>query len=95
MSTATKPAAEATVRVPSSVTDPYTPDECRSMTKALVDQLFTPAERHQMMKKAAYLRAERRGFEPGHELDDWLWAEHEVNEACGLIEPFPRRDTPS
>ena len=92
MTTATNPARMAETRVPSSVTDPYTPAECRSMTKALVDQLFTPGERHQMMEEAAYLRAERRGFEPGHELDDWLWAEHEVNEACGLIEPLPRRD---
>jgi hypothetical protein len=25
----------------------------------------------------AYYKAERRGFEPGHELDDWLEAERE------------------
>jgi hypothetical protein len=27
---------------------------------------------------AAYFIAEKRGFEPGHELDDWLAAEAEV-----------------
>lgn len=27
---------------------------------------------------AAYFLAERRGFEPGHELDDWLSAERQV-----------------
>ncbi len=27
---------------------------------------------------AAYFKAERRGFVPGHELDDWLEAEHDV-----------------
>jgi hypothetical protein len=27
---------------------------------------------------AAYFIAERRGFEPGHELDDWLVAEAEM-----------------
>ena len=27
---------------------------------------------------AAYYKAERRGFVPGHELDDWLVAEREV-----------------
>lgn len=27
----------------------------------------------------AYLKAEARGFSPGHELDDWLAAEEEVN----------------
>jgi hypothetical protein len=29
--------------------------------------------------EAAYWRAERRGFEPGHELQDWLEAEREVD----------------
>lgn len=36
------------------------------------------AERRSMIANAAYLRAERRGFEPGHELEDWLAAEIEV-----------------
>ena len=35
----------------------------------------------------AYFRAERRGFVPGHELEDWLAAEREV-EAL-LAEPPP------
>lgn len=35
-------------------------------------------ERHAMIEAAAYLRAEQRGFEPGHELEDWLQAEAEV-----------------
>ncbi|HEY8507133.1 MAG TPA: DUF2934 domain-containing protein [Steroidobacteraceae bacterium] len=29
---------------------------------------------------AAYFRAERRGFAPGHELDDWLAAEREIDQ---------------
>lgn len=28
--------------------------------------------------EAAYYRAQRRGFEPGHELEDWIAAEKEV-----------------
>jgi hypothetical protein len=32
-----------------------------------------------MISEAAYLRAERRGFSPGYELDDWLAAEAEVD----------------
>jgi hypothetical protein len=28
---------------------------------------------------AAYFKAEARGFEPGHELEDWLAAEREVH----------------
>lgn len=30
---------------------------------------------------AAYFIAEKRGFEPGHELDDWLAAEAEIAQA--------------
>lgn len=33
------------------------------------------AQRHAMIAEAAYFRAQRRGFEPGHELEDWLQAE--------------------
>lgn len=29
----------------------------------------------------AYWRAERRGFAPGHELEDWLHAEREVDDS--------------
>jgi hypothetical protein len=38
-----------------------------------------PEERQAMIAKAAYYRAERRHFEPGHELEDWLAAEAEIN----------------
>jgi hypothetical protein len=39
----------------------------------------TAPERQAMIAKAAYFRAQRRGFRPGHELDDWLAAETEVD----------------
>ena len=39
-----------------------------------------PALREQMIREAAYRRAEARGFESGGELDDWLSAESEVDE---------------
>ena len=43
----------------------------------------TPAvDRRLMIEREAYLRAERRGFEPGHELEDWLAAEHSVGSAA-------------
>jgi hypothetical protein len=32
----------------------------------------------QAISEAAYYRAEARGFESGHELDDWLAAEQQV-----------------
>jgi hypothetical protein len=32
-----------------------------------------------MVTLCAHYIAEKRGFEPGHELDDWLEAEQEIN----------------
>ena len=34
----------------------------------------TPKERDKMVAVAAYFRAERRGFVPGHEVEDWCQA---------------------
>jgi hypothetical protein len=36
-------------------------------------------ERHACIAEAAYFIAMRRGFSPGHELEDWLTAENEVD----------------
>lgn len=38
-----------------------------------------PSDRVSRIKKAAYRRAEARGFAPGAELEDWLMAEREVD----------------
>lgn len=38
----------------------------------------TPEELRQLISEAAYYRAKRRGFAPGHELEDWFQAEAEV-----------------
>ncbi len=35
--------------------------------------------------EAAYYKAERRAFTPGHEMEDWLEAEQEVLECEGII----------
>jgi hypothetical protein len=34
-------------------------------------------DRERRIRVAAYFKAERRGFAPGHELEDWLAAEKE------------------
>jgi len=47
---------------------------------------LTPDELRQMIATAAYRRAEERGFEPGHELEDWLAAETEIKD---LLESRP------
>lgn len=40
-----------------------------------------PQEREAMIAEAAYFRSAHRGFEPGHEVDDWLAAESEIDAA--------------
>jgi hypothetical protein len=47
------------------------------------------AERRAMIAQAAYFRAERHGFTPGHELEDWLAAEQEVDARLGLAACAP------
>ena len=37
-----------------------------------------PEQREVLVARAAYFIAERRGFAPGNELDDWLQAEAEI-----------------
>jgi hypothetical protein len=37
-------------------------------------------DRQALIERGAYLKAERRGFAPGHELEDWLAAENEVDQ---------------
>jgi Protein of unknown function (DUF2934) len=40
-------------------------------------------QRHAMIAEAAYYMTERRGFESGRELDDWLLAERQLAAASG------------
>jgi hypothetical protein len=43
------------------------------------DTDLTTESRHEAIARAAYFLAEARGFEPGHELDDWLSAERQIS----------------
>jgi hypothetical protein len=43
------------------------------------ESVWLPEEREYMISEAAYYRAERRGFAPGNEMEDWLQAETEVD----------------
>lgn len=40
---------------------------------------------HARIAEAAYYKAEQRGFEPGHDLGDWLEAEQEILVREGII----------
>ena len=51
------------------------PDRGAGSTPAFIE----PERRRAMIAEAAYYRAERRGFEPGCELEDWCLAEVEID----------------
>ncbi len=42
---------------------------------------------HEQIAALAYMKAEARGFAPGHEMDDWLEAEREVNGSASKRKP--------
>jgi hypothetical protein len=44
-----------------------------------------PTQRHALIAEAAFLIAQERGFAPGHELNDWLAAEREVDQGLSAI----------
>ncbi len=50
-----------------------------------------PEQRRAMIAEAAYYRAERRGFEPGYEIDDWCSAERDIERALGRDDDTPTR----
>jgi hypothetical protein len=52
----------------------------RADLKAGID----PEQRRAMVAEAAYFCAERRGFEPGHEIEDWLAAESQIDTVLGF-----------
>lgn len=41
---------------------------------------LVPINLEDEIRRLAYLLSERRGFEPGHETEDWLAAEHEIRQ---------------
>ena len=43
-------------------------------------------QRREMIATAAFLRAQRRGFESGAELEDWLAAEEEIDRWLKLVD---------
>jgi hypothetical protein len=52
----------------------------QSVTTAVFGQVVGAGERERMIRDAAYLRAEQRGFGAGSPDDDWLQAERQVDQ---------------
>ena len=51
-------------------------DEVNAVLETSGDPICLP-DRDAKIAELAYYKAERRSFEPGHELEDWLEAEQE------------------
>jgi Protein of unknown function (DUF2934) len=54
----------------------HKPELVRNESRASV----VPINLDEEIRRFAYLLSERRGFEPGHEAEDWLAAENEVRQ---------------
>lgn len=52
------------------------PGNCESDVEACHENIHEI--RYSRIAESAYYKAEARGFEPGHELEDWLAAESEI-----------------
>jgi hypothetical protein len=61
---------------------PQPPLQDRAVTLKPVSDV-TPEERYRMIEEAAYYRAEKRGFAPGHEEEDWAAAVAEIDAMLG------------
>lgn len=50
---------------------------------------FSLDQREAMIRDAAYYHYAKRGYAPGHELDDWLAAEAEIERTERAAQEFP------
>lgn len=60
------------------------PSEKDLQRSRIATDLYGANTRRALIAEAAYFRAQRRGFTPGHELEDWLDAEAEIDTALTL-----------
>lgn len=88
--------AKVAAKVRAKRANPAAPGRARAErpTRGNGPGAVSATERAVMIARAAYLRAERRGFTPGHELEDWLAAEREINRLLGPV-AVAERKTPA
>ena len=92
--TVRKPRAAAAPKPATRKSPPAAKSSARKLAAkpAAPGRARSPVEREEMVRTAAYFRAERRGFEPGYEWEDWLAAEAEVSALAGSRPaPKPRK----
>jgi hypothetical protein len=82
--TRSSPGTESVTSDPEAGARSSKPAAARGTRRAKQGAAVAPDVRRGMIAEAAYLRAERRGFTPGSEVEDWLAAEREIDALlCG------------
>lgn len=77
----TKKAAKKAVVKKKAIAKKVTKKKTVARSAAKTSQnLFSQRDRYEMIAKMAYFRAEKRGFEPGWEQEDWYESEKLVDE---------------
>ncbi len=64
----------------SILADPRTSSRKPAIVRSEPRANIVPINLDDEIRRLAYLLSERRGFEPGHEAEDWLAAEREVRQ---------------
>jgi Protein of unknown function (DUF2934) len=82
--------AQRTVRRNASTGGGVAAADARGSQSSASDRADAPGagwekQHEQMIAEAAYYRAEKRGFAPGRELDDWIAAEADIAELTSAV----------
>ena len=73
-----KPKRVRAVKAADTPKKPRAPKKAAASSGDLLS-LVSEEEQQRMIAEAAYFRAERRGFHPGFEHEDWLAAQEEIS----------------
>jgi hypothetical protein len=65
-------------KTPGKPAQPAAPQAFQARADISADEL------RKLIAEAAYYRAKKRGFAPGHEEEDWIQAEAEVKQRVGI-----------
>jgi hypothetical protein len=86
MATQTNKSNSGSNRLAPKVLDPEIISDSLKVTRPMIERLSKEG-RHESIALAAYYLAERRGFEPGHEEEDWLAAEGQAQADASTAAP--------
>ena len=70
------------VSTASAKQEDYMKNDTDSCAGSSSNEIITPEIIREMINERAYFKAMKRGFTPGHDWDDWLEAEKEINNQC-------------